>query len=92
MTPDAAREVATLLLAIELMDRGASYQTVMRHMKRQPISASEALAGALEASRIHRLAAPDEVETGAFFAYMAPGVTAVTVAMILLAMLMKLAQ
>ena len=92
LAPDPAREVATLLLGVELMDRGASYQTVVRHMKRQPISAGEALAGALEASRIHRLAAPERVDSGAFFTYMAAGVSAVTVAMILLVVLINLAQ
>jgi hypothetical protein len=92
MEPEASREVATLLLAIELMDRGASYQTVVWHLKQQPISAGEALAGALDASRIHRIAKPEPVKEGAFFAYLAAGVTAVTVAMIMLTVLMNFAQ
>lgn len=93
MEPDVSREVATVLLGIELFDRGADYQTVVRHLKRQPISASDALAGALEASRIHRLAKPDPIRhTGPSATYLAAGLLAVGVALIMVGMLINLAH
>lgn len=88
MAPEASREIATVLLGIELLDRGADYRSVVEHLKRQPILASEALAAALEASRIHRLAKPPTpMKSSAFFAYLAAGVTAVSFAMILVTVL-----
>jgi hypothetical protein len=90
--PNTSREVATLLLAIELMDHGASYQDVVQHLKQQPISAGEALAGALDASRIHRIAKLEAVKEDAFFTYLAAGLTAFTIAMLMLTVLTSFGQ
>ncbi len=92
MPGDRAREAATLLLAIELMNRGATYDTVISRLELEPISPGEALAGALDASRIQRQTTAEQGDdTGLLFIQLAAGATALTFALIVLALFISLA-
>jgi hypothetical protein len=81
-----SREVATLLFAFELMNRGASYNTVISHLELQLVSHGDALAGAIGASRIHRLAKRDEEIQPDYFLHFAAGVSTITIALLTIAL------
>ena len=84
MPSDQTRDVATLLFAFELLNRGATYDTVLSRLEVQPISHGDALAGALCASRIHRQAQrAEEIDPDAFF-YLIAGASAITITITLI--------
>lgn len=92
LAEDSARELATLLLAIELMDRGATYDKVITHLEHNSLSPAEALAGAIDASRIHRESRGSEEDPLAFFTHVIAGITSMSLALIALAVLLELAR
>ena len=57
MTQASALETTRVLLAVELIDRGADFDTMVNQMEEHVTAGGDALATALEGSRIHRGAA-----------------------------------
>ncbi len=88
-----AREAASLLLAIELMNRGANYDTVISHLELEAVSPSEALTAALDASRIQRQATVEEgTDTGLFFIQLAAGIATATFTLVAVLLFISLAS
>lgn len=92
LSAEAAREMSVLLLAVELMDRGISYDRILKHLDRLEVPAQDALAGAIEASQIHRESGRVEEDPGALLGYVVGGVTLMSAVMISLAILLELTK
>jgi hypothetical protein len=92
LSQKAAREMSVLLLAVELMDRGIRYQRILKHLGQLEVPEQEALAGALEASRIHRESGSVEDDANHWMGYAVGGVTLISAVMISLAILLELTK
>ncbi len=92
LSHEAAHEMSVLLLAVELMDRGISYDRILKHLERLGVPAQEALAAALEASRIHRESGAVEDDPNTWMGYVVGGVTLMSAVMISLAILLELTK
>lgn len=88
----AAHEMSVLLLAVELMDRGISYDRIVKHLQRLDVPANDALAGALEASAIQRQSGKVEEDPDTWMGYVVGGVTLMSALMISLAILLELTK
>ncbi len=92
LSHEAAHEMSVLLLAVELMDRGIGYQRILKHLGQLEVPNQEALAGALEASRIHRESGRVEDDPNHWMSYAVGGVTLMSAVMISLAILLELTK
>ncbi len=92
LSEGAAREMSVLLLAVELMDRGIHYQRILKHLRQLEVPEHDALAGAIEASRIHRESGCVEDDPNQWLGYVIGGVTLMGAVMISLAILLELTK
>lgn len=88
---DDADETARVLLAIELMDRGADFDKMMGELERYDVTGGDALAAALDGSRIHRATGSSDESTTELTAHLLTGITAIAIATLAMSFLLRLA-